>query len=119
LRDILSEISSTIADLGGSEKVQNLINKALSQNIPISDIVEKGLRKGLEQVGAKYEACEYFLAELLYAASMIDGAMQLLRPKLKKQGFQKKGAILLGTVRGDMHDIGKNIFKSLSLNSLA
>jgi len=113
LGDILSEISLTIGNLGGSKKVQNLVNKALSQNIPVSDIVEKGLRKGLEQVGAKYEAGEYFLAELLFAASIMDGAMQVLRPKLKKKAIEKKGTILLGTVRGDMHDIGKNIFKML------
>jgi len=114
LGDILGEIYTTIGDLGGSERVQDLVNKALSQNIPVSDIVEKGLRKGLEQVGAKYEAGEYFLAELLFAASMLDGAMQILRPKLKKQRFEKKGIVLLGTVRGDMHDIGKNIFKMLA-----
>lgn len=112
--DILREISSTIGNLDGSERVHDLIKKALSQNIPVSDIVEKGLRKGLEQVGAKYEACEYFLAELLFAASIIDSAMQILGPKLKKQLFEKKGTILLGTVRGDMHDIGKNIFKMLA-----
>ena len=111
--DILGEISSTIGNLGGSEKIQDLISNALSQNIPVSDIVEKGLRRGLEQVGAKYEAGEYFLAELLFAASMIDVAMQILRPRLKKQAIEKKGTILLGTVRGDMHDIGKNIFKML------
>ena len=112
--DILGEISSTIGNLGGSEKIQDLISNALSQNIPVSDIVEKGLRRGLEQVGAKYEAGEYFLAELLFAASMIDVAMQILRPRLKKQAIEKKGTILLGTVRGDMHDIGKNIFKMLA-----
>jgi len=114
LGDILGEISSTIGNLGGSEKIQDLISNALSQNIPVSDIVEKGLRRGLEQVGAKYEAGEYFLAELLFAASMIDVAMQILRPRLKKQAIEKKGTILLGTVRGDMHDIGKNIFKMLA-----
>lgn len=112
--DILGEISSTIRDLGGSEKVHDLINSALSKNIRAPEIVEKGLRKGLEQVGAKYEAGEYFLAELLFAASMMDGALQTLRPRLKEQTLEKKGTILLGTVRGDMHDIGKNIFKMLA-----
>lgn len=114
LGDILGEISSTIRDLGGSEKVHDLINSALSKNIRAPEIVEKGLRKGLEQVGAKYEAGEYFLAELLFAASMMDGALQTLRPRLKEQTLEKKGTILLGTVRGDMHDIGKNIFKMLA-----
>jgi methanogenic corrinoid protein MtbC1 len=114
LENILAEISSAIANLDGLEKVQGLVRKGLSRSIPVSDIVEKGLRKGLEQVGAKYEASEYFLAELLFAASMMDGAMQTLRPELERQAIQKRGTILLGTVRGDIHDIGKNIFKMLA-----
>ena len=114
MRDIVSEISKTIVNLGGSERVQRLISNALSKNISVSDIVEKGLRKGLERVGVKYESGEFFLAELLFAASMIDEAMEILRPQLKKQAIEKKGNILLGTVRGDMHDIGKNIFKMLA-----
>jgi methanogenic corrinoid protein MtbC1 len=114
LENVLGEISSAIANLDGSERVQVLVRKALSRNVPVSDIVEEGLRKGLEQVGAKYEASEYFLAELLFAASIMDETMQILRPELKKQAIQKKGTILLGTVRGDIHDIGKNIFKMLA-----
>jgi methanogenic corrinoid protein MtbC1 len=114
LEDILSEISSTIGNLGGVEKVQDLVRKALSRKIPVSDILETGLRKGLEQVGAKYEAGEYFLAELLFGASIIEGAMQILKPELEKQAVAKKGRILLGTVRGDIHNIGKNIFRMLA-----
>lgn len=114
MEDILSEISSTIGNLGGYEKVQDLVRKALSRNIPVSDILETGLRKGLEQVGAKYEAGEYFLAELLFGASIIEGAMQILKPELEKQAVAKKGRILLGTVRGDIHNIGKNIFRMLA-----
>ena len=114
MEDILSEISSTIGNLGGVEKVQDLVRKALSRNIPVSDILETGLRKGLEQVGAKYEAGEYFLAELLFGASIIEGAMQILKPELEKQAVAKKGRILLGTVRGDIHNIGKNIFRMLA-----
>jgi len=77
--------------------------------------VEKGLRAGLQQVGVKYEAGEYFLAELLFAASILDEVMQFIRPKLDAHAVQKKGTILLGTVRGDMHDIGKNVFKMMAV----
>lgn len=117
MADILDEISSTLSDLGGSEKIRALIEKALSQNISIPDIVEKGLRSGLQQVGAKYEAGEYFLAELLFAASILDEVMQFIKPKLDAEAIQKTGTILLGTVRGDMHDIGKNIFKMMALGA--
>lgn len=115
MADILDEISSTLSDLGGSEKIRALIEKASSQNISIPDIVEKGLRAGLQQVGAKYEAGEYFLAELLFAASILDEVMQFIKPKLDAEAIQKTGTILLGTVRGDMHDIGKNIFKMIAV----
>jgi len=117
LADILDEISSTLSDLGGAEKIRALIEKASSQNISIPDIVEKGLRSGLQQVGAKYEAGEYFLAELLFAASILDEVMQFIKPKLDAEAIQKTGTILLGTVRGDMHDIGKNIFKMMALGA--
>lgn len=113
--DILDEISSTLSDLGGPEKIRALIEKALSQNISTPDIVEKGLRAGLQQVGAKYEAGEYFLAELLFAASILEEVMQFIKPKLDAEALQKTGTILLGTVRGDMHDIGKNIFKMMAV----
>lgn len=115
--DLLDEICSALADLSGPERIRALINNALSQNIRISDIVEKGLRAGLQQVGARYEAGEYFLAELLFAASILDEVMQFVGPNLDAQATQKKGAILLGTVRGDMHDIGKNIFKMMAVAS--
>lgn len=94
--------------------LQDLIEVALSQDIPLSDVVEKGLRAGLQEVGAKYENGEYFLSELLFAASTIDQVMQMLKPKLSAQPVHEKGIILLGTVRGDIHDIGKNIFKLMA-----
>ena len=115
MADVLDEISRTLANLGGSEEICALIDKALSQNTSMSDVVEKGLRAGLQQVGVKYEAGEYFLAELLFAASILDEVMQFIRPKLDAHAVQKKGTILLGTVRGDMHDIGKNVFKMMAV----
>jgi len=65
----------------------------------------------LEDVGKKYEAGEYFLSELLFSASMVNDVMDVLNPYLKGIEFKRKGAIVLGTVKGDIHDIGKNIFK--------
>jgi methanogenic corrinoid protein MtbC1 len=117
LTDVLGEISTALANLEVAEKVQGLINDALSQNIPVSDIVEKGLRPGLRQVGAKYENGEYFLAELLFAASILDEVMLFMKPKLEAQPMRKIGTILLGTVRGDMHDIGKNVFKMIAVST--
>jgi methanogenic corrinoid protein MtbC1 len=114
LAAILEKISSALGNLSSPKELQGLVDVALSQNIPISEVIEKGLRPGLQEVGAKYENGEFFLAELLFAASTIDQVMQVLRPKLSAQILSDKGTILLGTVRGDIHDIGKNIFKLMA-----
>jgi 5-methyltetrahydrofolate--homocysteine methyltransferase len=113
LEKVLEDISSALVELTDPQKLQDLINLALSQNIPVSDIIEKGLRSGLQGVGRKYEEGEYFLSELLFAASILDQVMQTLKPRLSMQ-TQTKARILLGTVRGDIHDIGKNIFKLMA-----
>ena len=109
----MEDISSALVELSDPQKLQDLINLALSQNIPVSDIIEKGLRSGLQGVGRKYEEGEYFLSELLFAASILDQVMQTLKPRLGMQ-TQTRARILLGTVRGDIHDIGKNIFKLMA-----
>lgn len=108
---ILEEIRQTLSNLEDSDKIKAILNEAIFQKIPIVEIIEKGLRKGLEEVGKRYEGGEYFLSELLFAATLMNDAMGVLSPYLKKEKIEKIGKIVLGTVRGDIHDIGKNIFK--------
>lgn len=112
---ILKNIASTLGELKNSGRIKELVNEALSEGIPPVEIVEKGLRKGLDVVGQRYEACEYFLSELLFAGSLMNDALEILKPHLEKEKTKKKGTIVLGTVRGDIHDIGKNIFKMLAM----
>jgi len=109
--ELLNKIAITISNLENSEKIKNLIKEAISKKIPIIKIIEEGLRKGLDIVGKKYENNEYFLSELLYAAALMNDALEILEPLLKTEKIKSKGVIVLGTVRGDIHDIGKNIFK--------
>jgi corrinoid protein of di/trimethylamine methyltransferase len=109
--ELLNKIAITISNLENSEKIKNLIKEAISKKIPIIKIIEEGLRKGLDIVGKKYENNEYFLSELLYAATLMNDALEILEPLLKTEKIKSKGVIVLGTVRGDIHDIGKNIFK--------
>lgn len=108
---LFERIRTTLCNLEGSEKLKKLIQEALARKIAITDIIEKGLKKGLEEVGKRYEAGEYFLSELLFSASMVNDVMDVLNPYLKEIEFKRKGTIVLGTVKGDIHDIGKNIFK--------
>jgi len=112
--DLLESIATTLSELENSGKIKKLVNEALSNGIPTMDIVEKGLRKGSDSVGKKYEANEYFLSELLFAATLMNDALEILEPRLRLEEIKKKGVIVLGTVRGDIHDIGKNIFKMLA-----
>lgn len=112
--EAVKKLASAIAELKGSEEVKRLVNEALSAGVAVEKILEDGVRMGLEAVGKKYEAGEYFLAELLYAASLVNDAIALLKPKLSQAPRRAAGKIVLGTVRGDIHDIGKNVFKMLA-----
>lgn len=110
----LEGIAHAISNLESSQQFVELVTRALQEKVSSVEIVEKGLRKGLHELGQKYEAGEFFLSELLYGASLVDQAMTILRPNLKTEKIETKGRIVLGTVRGDIHDIGKNIFKMMA-----
>jgi methylmalonyl-CoA mutase cobalamin-binding domain/chain len=107
---ILDDIANSLGSLNG-EKLTELLKKALESEISITEIIEKGLRKGLETIGNKYEGGEFFLSELLFGADLTNDAFEILRPYLQQLEADVKGTIVTGTVRGDMHDIGKNVFK--------
>lgn len=117
MTDILDSIASAIGKLDSSQSAKALVTNALSQGLSPTEITEKGIRRGLEIVGEKYEANEYFLSELLYAGSLVSELFDLLKPSLKDSQLERKGTIVLGTVKGDIHDLGKNIFKMLADSS--
>jgi len=114
VNDVFENIAQAIGRLDPAENTKILLNSAVSQGVNASDIVEKGIRRGLEIVGQKYEAGEYFLSELLYAGSLVADLSEILKPALKNQRIQMRGVIALGTVKGDIHDIGKNVFRMLA-----
>ena len=117
MTDILDSIASAIGKLDSSESTKALVTNALSHGLSPTEITEKGIRRGLEIVGEKYEANEYFLSELLYAGSLVSELFELLKPSMKNRQLERKGTIVLGTVKGDIHDLGKNIFKMLADSS--
>jgi len=114
---MLENIALAISKLDSSDHAKALVTDALSQSISPTEIVEKGVRRGLQIVGEKYEASEYFLSELLYAGSLVSDLFELLKPSMKNHQLERKGVIVLGTVKGDIHDLGKNIFKMLADSS--
>ncbi|MEM0049351.1 MAG: corrinoid protein [Candidatus Bathyarchaeia archaeon] len=106
--EILGNIKSAIVNLD-IENIQRLCLEAIKAGIPAYDIIMKGFSKGLEIVGENYERGEYYLAELVVAGETVKEGMKVLEPYLKGDEAQKIGKVVIGTVRGDLHDIGKNI----------
>jgi corrinoid protein of di/trimethylamine methyltransferase len=112
---IFDEISEAIQSFE-EEKVLNAVKKALSLGVDPSEIIEKGIAKGLRVVGDKYERGELFLMHLVAAAEPAQKAVkELLEPEIKKKAGERKslGKVVIGTVQGDIHDIGKSIVASM------
>lgn len=105
---ILKEIMESVVSLD-IDKIKLLAEKAVQTGIPAYTVVMEGLAKGMDIVGQKYEAGEYFLAELLMAGETMKEGMKVLEPYLKDAKREPLGRVVIGTVRGDLHDIGKNI----------
>lgn len=110
--DILADIRSCVVEIRIGE-TRKLVKQALVEGIPADKIFTECITKGMELVGSKYEAGEYFLSELLGAAQAVNEAMQELGPYLQTAPIERIGKVVIGTVRGDIHDIGKNIVKML------
>lgn len=106
--DILKSIEAAVV-VGKIDDVKSLTRQALDQQIPPNDILNKGLIKGLEEVGKRFECQEIFVPELLMAGMAMKDALTLLQPMLEKSDIPPVGKLVIGTVEGDVHDIGKNI----------
>jgi len=89
-------------------KIGEVTKSAIQAGIPAHEAVLQGLAKGMEIVGEKYETKEYFLSELIMAAEVMKEAMDILEPHLKAEKVPGAGTMVIGTVSGDLHDIGKN-----------
>ena len=100
-------------DLVGQPGVSELIDQAVAQGIGVKDIITKGLTAGMEIVGQKFQAGEYYIPDMLASAEAVGAAMQKMEPYFAKSGIQTKGKIIVATVEGDLHDIGKNIVSIL------
>jgi len=97
----------------GQPGVSELTEKALAQGIGPEDIIKRGLTEGMVIVGQKFETEEYFLPDMLASAEAVGAATEILEPHLAKSGIKSKGKIIMATVKGDLHDIGKNIVSIL------
>ena len=106
--EILKQIVDRVIE-GNIAEVESLTKEAVEQKEDVQKIMDKGFIPGLDVVGEKYTAGEFFLPEMLMSAMAVKAAMEILRPLLTKSSVKPKGTIVAGTVVGDIHDIGKNI----------
>lgn len=96
---------------GRSAKVKEAVIQALDENIPPKVIMEKGLLDGMRIVAEKFKMDEVFVPQVLVASRAINAGLQILKPYLLSDDQVLSGVVILGTVKGDMHDIGKNIVR--------
>ena len=102
------------AILSGDAKTSVAVTaQALAENIMPLEIITNYLIPAMDEVGKRFECEEYFVPELLLAARAMKGSMQMLRPLLAASGTEPAGRVAIGTVKGDLHDIGKNLVASL------
>ncbi len=94
---------------GNFGETQNQVNALLAQGQPPNEIIQKGIVETLDIVGKKFSEGECFIPEMLVAAKASQKGLEILKPLLVKADFPPKDTIILGTVQGDLHDIGKNI----------
>ena len=95
--------------LEGQPGVTELVQTALEQSIDPKEIVVASLTKSMETVGKKFEKKEYLIPDMLASAECVGAAMDIMAPHLLKAGIESRGKIVIATVAGDLHDIGKNI----------
>jgi 5-methyltetrahydrofolate--homocysteine methyltransferase len=94
---------------GRKEEVERLVDEALASKIPTARILNEGLIAGMERLGIMFKNNEVFIPEVLVAARAMTAGLAKLEPLLVKDGIQPKGSVVIGTVKGDLHDIGKNL----------
>jgi 5-methyltetrahydrofolate--homocysteine methyltransferase len=107
------ELSEAIQK-GNAPKAKEITASLLAAKSPPGEILNKGLLDGMEKIGQKFKCNEVYIPEVLIAARAMNQSMEILKPELVKAGVKPIGKMLLGTVKGDLHDIGKNLVKMMA-----
>ncbi len=112
MSEILEKIASNLYN-GEDETVAALVQKALDQGMIAGEILSSGLIAGMDEVGRDFKAGDLFVPEVLIAARAMHAGMDVLRPLLAEGDVSSAGKYVIGTVQGDLHDIGKNLVKMM------
>lgn len=100
---------SALLQKGKAKDVCELVQKAITEGVSPKEILDKGLLSGMGIIGEKFKNNEVYVPEVLIAARAMNQAVAILQPHLTQAGVKPKGKIVIGTVKGDLHDIGKNL----------
>jgi len=111
-RIILSEISEAITNFD-MDNIAELCKAAIAMGVTPYEVIVDGMAKGMEVVSVKYERGAYFLSDLVMAGETMKTALEVVEPHLVWEGGNSLGTVVIGTVQGDLHDIGKHIFGNL------
>ena len=112
MADILGEISENLQN-GKHVVVVELVKRAMDEGIPPQEILDGGLLAGMAVIGDKFKKNEVFVPEVLIAARAMNKGAEILKPLMAEAGVSAKGRAVIGTVKGDLHDIGKNLVKMM------
>ncbi len=104
----LEQIKQNVID-GNAAGTLAMVQQAISENVPAEQILNEGLIAAMQEVGRQFECGEFYVPEMLIAARAMKGALEILRPALVAANVKAIGKIVIGTVQGDLHDIGKNL----------
>lgn len=108
MKGSIQAVKNAVIDLE-IDDIQDLVSTCLNEGVKPPEIIENGFSKGLEEVGKRFETGEYFLADLIMAGEVVKEAMPLLQEKMNPDDAARRGKVILATVQGDIHEIGKNI----------
>ena len=110
--EMFSKLRDSIIDFK-TDEIGEIAKEAMDAGISPFDIITQGMSKGMEIIGRRFERQEAWLADLIMAGETMKVGMEVLKPYLEKNPGKKAAVVVIGTVKGDIHDIGKNIIKSL------
>jgi len=109
---LLEEISQALQQ-GRAKNVKELVQKAIDEGMDAKTILEEGLLSGMSVIGEKFKNNEVYVPDVLIAARAMNAGTELLRPLLAASGVKAAGKVVIGTVKGDLHDIGKNLVRMM------
>ncbi|MFI3169695.1 MAG: corrinoid protein [Faecalibacterium sp.] len=110
--ELLEQISAQL-QAGKAKMVKQLVQQAIDEGVPVKQILDEGLLSGMSIIGEKFKNNEVFVPEVLVAARAMNMGAALLKPLMASAGVEATGKVCIGTVKGDLHDIGKNLVRMM------